>query len=367
MKVPFTNLRGEWDACKDKVLPEIERVMANGDFILRKDVEAFENAMAELLGVDHVVGVGSGTDALTLSLMALDLKPGSIVVLPGHTFAATLAAVRHAGLKPHLADVNLEGLLDLSMLPEMGGVSAIIPVHMNGRMVDLDALRKSLPDHVQILEDAAQALGSSVRGKAPGAHGDSRAACFSLHPMKILGAAGDGGFVATRNGAMAERLRSLRNHGQRKKGEHSEFGFCSRLDNLQAAILNAKLPLLAGRISDRRATADLYVKRLSGIPGLYFTFPHKEEVERVDTFSSFVIRSNRRDELRAYLRGREIETAIHWQVPLHRQPFMEGADISLPGLEAFSKTCLSLPIYPELLSWQKEYVADSVLEFFRGA
>jgi dTDP-4-amino-4,6-dideoxygalactose transaminase len=366
-KVPYVDLSEQFKALRQELIDEITRVMSSGNFILRDDVDRFEQNMANYLGVKHVIGVNSGTDALTLAVGALGLERGCEVITVAHTFVATVAAVVHIGGRPVLVDIKEDFNIDVQKVEQAitERTRAIIPVHLNGRMCQMDELEAIAEKYdLIIIEDAAQALGSMFKGKKAGSFG--AAGCFSLHPMKTLGCAGDGGFISTDDDRVANKIRLLRNHGQRSKTDIVCFGYNSRLDNLQAALLNVKMDYLDNNyIHRKREIAARYSVELFDLP---LTLPQGPDDDiYFDTYSSYVIRTTRQQHLFTYLREKSVEVFIHMPQPLYKHAKLGIPDRPLPVNEKICNEIISLPICPELTDDQVEYVIMSIREFFRCA
>lgn len=370
MAVPFLDLRAQFATIGQEMLAAIGPVVESQQFVLGPTVERFEAAAAEALGVPHAIGVASGTDAIWLSLRALDLGPGDEVVTSAFTFFATAGAVHNVGARPVFADIEPDTLnLDPAAVERAvtDRTRVLLPVHLYGQMADLDPLldlceRRGLA----LVEDAAQAIGAKgvVRGAWQAAGAVGRTGCFSFFPTKNLGGYGDGGLITTSDGALAARLRRLRVQGGERVYVHEEVGINSRLDALQAAILHAKLPHLAGWNEARRANAAWYDRRLAGIPQV------RTPVARPDRFHiyhQYTIRAERRDELKRHLDARGIGSMIYYPLPLHLQPcfrhlgYEEG---DLAESERAAAEVLSLPIFPELAHDQREEVAAAIEEFY---
>jgi len=365
-KVPFVNYPRHYERIKHLVMPAVERCLMQGDLILRKDTETFEENLAKFIGVKHAIGLNSGTDAIQLSLEAVGINKGDEVITTAHTFVATIAAIRHLGAKPVLADIE-ERTMNIStrsveklITPE---TKAIIPVHLNGRMCDMKRLLEISKD-IPIIEDAAQALGADQRREPAGSIGIT--GCFSFYPAKILGAAGDGGAIVTNNDEIAEMIRSLRDHCvDRRTKEITGYGYNSRLDNIQAAILNVKLRYLYEWIIRRREIAEQYHRGLKGLP---IKLPPKptENGEYYDVYQNYVIRTKpkERDKLEEYLDHNGIETMVSWRKPLHKHPALELTHYRLPVTEKVSETALSIPIYPELTDDEVETVIHTIRDYY---
>jgi len=364
-RVRFVNYPEQYRRLKPELDAAIQRVMENGDFILRQDVREFEERMAARLGVKHAIGLNSGTDALYLSLLALGIGPGDEVVTVAHTFLATVGAIVNCGATPVLVDVgddhNME--VDLAAQAVTSHTKAIIPVHLNGRMCDMSkvtALAESCG--LAVIEDAAQALGATFQGRTAGSYGAT--ACFSFYPAKILGTPGDGGMVVTNDDALARQLRGLRDNGRVNwQDQVIGYGFNSRLDNLHAAILNVKLGHLEEFLIRRREVARMYDKELSGMSGLYLPPPPSDDGPYYDVYQNYVVRTPRRDELAAYLKDKGVETLISWPIPMHHQQALNLRHFSLPRTESISREVLSLPMYPEMSDNDAQYVAGAVSAF----
>ncbi|MEK6820550.1 MAG: DegT/DnrJ/EryC1/StrS family aminotransferase, partial [Nanoarchaeota archaeon] len=266
-KVQYVDLSIQFKNLEKELTEVFKRVMSGADFILRDDVEKFEENIASYLGVKHVIGVNSGTDALFLALRAAGIGENDEVITVAHTFVASLASIVHNRAKPILVDIKEDFNIDVDKIEEAitKRTRAIMPVHLNGRACNMDKLMQIAEKHnLLIIEDAAQALGSAYRGRKVGSFGI--AGCFSAHPIKTLSCAGDGGFISTNNDEIAEKCRLLRDHGQKTKRDYVCFGYNSRLDNLQAAILNVKFKYLEDWIKKRREIAKIYSEKLADLP-----------------------------------------------------------------------------------------------------
>lgn len=367
-KVPFVDLPTQYRRLEREILGATREVMSRGDFILRGDLRQFEDNMASLLGVKYVVGVGSGTDALYVALRAAGVGPNDEVITVAFTCMATIAVIVHCGAKPILVDVgedyNMDvGLVEGAITPQ---TKAILPVHLNGRVCNMKGLMDIASKHkLIVIEDAAQALEASFKGQKAGTFG--LAGCFSLYPMKILGATGDGGFVATNDEALAERVHQLRDLGQRRTtGDVLCFGFNTRLDNLQAAILNVKLKYVPQWIARRREVAALYHQGLSHLQELKLPPPPQLQGHFFDVFQNYVIRAKERDRLVAYLEKCSIEVLVSWYLskPLHHHEALGLKHFLLPKTEQFAKEAVSLPLNSEISNEQVEYVIESITRFF---
>ncbi|TDA62655.1 DegT/DnrJ/EryC1/StrS family aminotransferase [Sulfuricurvum sp. IAE1] len=362
-RVPYVDLPSQYRRYGTELLETLQTIASSGQFILREEVSRFESEAARYLGVRYAVGVNSGTDALWLSLRAMGIAEGDEVITVSHTFVATIAAIVHVGAKPVLVDIAEDGNIDPEKIE--GAITprtkAIVVVHMNGKVCDMETIEPIALRHgLLILEDAAQAFGARYKERFAGSFGVCGA--FSFHPMKVLGCMGDGGLVTTDDEAVYRQLLLLRNHGQLSKSELVLFGYNSRLDNLQAAVLIKKLPYLEEELLERERVARYYQNGLGGIP--HVRLPAFHENGRRDVFSSYVIRAENRDGLFDYLMENGVEVAIHWKIPNHRQAQLGLDGFGLETTERYSAEILSLPIHPYLDESQTRYVVDKVIEFY---
>jgi dTDP-4-amino-4,6-dideoxygalactose transaminase len=363
VSVPFIDLPRQYRAIKDEIDGAVGRVIESGQFILGTEVAAFEREMAAYCHAAHGVGVANGTDALRLALEALGVRSGDEVITSPFTFVATAEMVSQTGARPVFADIEADGY-GLDPLDTARKITsrtkAIIPVHLYGDPAPMEPLMKLADAHgLAVIEDAAQSIGAESDGRRTGSIG--HVGCFSFFPTKNLGAYGDAGFVTTNDPALAERLGMLRQHGQRQRYVHEMLGFSSRLDEIQAAILRVKLRHLDTWTDARRAHARRYRQLLAGTP---VQLPPEREGDR-GVYHLFTIETPRRDELQTYLADAGIRTAIHYPVPLHRQPLYRGLGTGpLPNSERASRQVLSLPLFPELRPDELETVAAAVAAFF---
>jgi dTDP-4-amino-4,6-dideoxygalactose transaminase len=342
----------------------LDKTLAAGEHILGGEVEKFEKSFARLCGVKHALGVANGTDALVLVLRALGVGPGDEVITAPNSFVASAAAVALCGATPVFADVGPDQLLDARALERAitKKTKAVIPVHLTGKVCDMDAIgRVAKKRKLFVIEDAAQAVGAVYKGRKAGSFG--RAGCFSFHPLKNLNAAGDAGGIVTDDGALAAKLRLLRNHGLVSRNEVAFWGYNSRLDNLQAAILNSRLPRLSQVTAARRRNAELYRQGLSGIVDC-----PSDAKGGVDAYHLFVIQCDRRDALQKFLKANGISTAVHYPTPIHLQPAARRLGYKkgdFPETERQSARILSLPIHQYLTRAQLAHVVASIRRFYR--
>ncbi len=364
-KVPFVNYSLQYKIFKKEINSAIHDVLSRGDLILRKDVEKFEKNIASFIGTKFAVGVNSCTDALIFSLKAAGIKPKDEVITVSHTFFATIEPIVHCGAKPILIDVGEDFLMDMDKLELVitSKTKAIIPVHLNGRVCNMQKLMKIARKHnLIIIEDAAQALGAKFKEKMAGSFGLT--GCFSFYPAKILGAVGDGGIVVTNNKTYAEKIKLLRDHGRKTSNTIVLYGFTSRLDNLQAAILNVKFKYLPDWIQKRREIAEIYNKGLSDISEI--KLPLQSDGDFYDVYQNYVIKAKRRDELYKFLKDRGVETLIKDPIPVHFHKGLGLSHFRLPYSEQLAKEVISLPIYPELTLKQIEYVIECIYNFYKN-
>lgn len=364
MGVPFVDLKAQYRSIQGEIDAAIREVVESAAFVLGPAVEHFEREFADYLGVEEVVGVSNGTVALQLTMLALGIGPGHDVIVPAHTFIATAEAVSHVGARPVFVDVHRDTAnLDASLLPRAvtPNTRAIIPVHLYGQPADLEPiLRFAAERGLAVIEDACQAHGAHYRGRRVGSFG--RAGCFSFYPGKNLGAYGEGGAIATNDHELATRLRRLRDHGQTERYHHAEVGYNARLEGIQGAVLGVKLRYLDRWNLKRRAHAEIYREDLARSS---VTLPAEaESCESV--YHLFVVRSERRDELRRHLASREIQTGLHYPIPVHLQDAYAALghrEGDFPEAEAWARECLSLPMYAELTKAHLNEVIQGVKSF----
>ncbi len=346
LDVPMVDLHRQYLHLKAEIDAALHRTLDGTRFILGPEVEAFEREAAAYLGTRFAVSCASGTDALTLALRAAGIGPGDEVVTTPFTFIATAEAIRHVGATPVFVDINPE-TFNLSVEAVETALSprtrAVIPVHLFGQPADMGPLARLAEAHgLIVVEDCAQAFGAHLNGRRVGGFG--LAGAFSFFPSKNLGAYGDGGLIATDDQALDTRLRSLRNHGATAPYTHTEIGYNSRLDALQAAVLRVKLRHIETFNARRRAVAERYDAGLAELP---VQTPVRRTGHHV--FHQYTVLTDRRDALKTALQAAGVASAVYYPIPLHRQPvFQNGPVPSLPNAEAVAQRCLSLPIYPEL-------------------
>ena len=365
--IPFFNYKGAFTSREDEYLDFIRGIIRRGAFIQQQDLVDFESHLRQYLGVKHAFGVGNATDGLIMAWRAAGLMPGDEVILPSHTMVATAAAVHFAGGVPVLADCGRDHLIDPDSVEGLitPRTRAICPVQLNGRTADMDRLQTIADRHgLFILEDAAQALGSKFQGRFAGTFGV--AAAFSFYPAKILGCFGDGGAVVTNDDAVAERIALLRDHGRNDQGDVVMWGLNSRLDNMQAGILDIQLRDYHEIIDHRRTIAARYQATLGDLREL--TLPPAPGVDQrhFDVYQNYEIEADRRDQLREHLRLRGVGTIIQWGGKAVHQNVGLGFQISLPATERLFGRCLMLPMNMMVGVDDVEYIAGVIREFYRS-
>ena len=365
-RVPYVDFAAQYAEERAVIHACVEQVFSRGDFVGGAAVAELETAVAAYCGTAHAVALGSGTDALILSLRALGIGAGDEVITAPNSFVASASCIVHAGARPVFADVAGDQNLDPEQVEAAitPRTRAILPVHLTGRIAEMDALNEIAARHgLFVIEDGAQAFGSTWRGRRAGALGT--VGCFSTHPLKNFNAAGDGGFLTTDDPDLAARVRRLRSHGLSGRDTVMEWGFVSRMDTLQAAILTARLGRLEHVFERRRANAARYKSLLDP----RFVAMPPDRLHAADTFHTFVIQVDRRDELREWLAGQGIESFIHYPVPIHLQPAAAGLGYGagdFPVAEAQSRRILSLPVHQFLGAGQIDAVAAAVNDFCNG-
>jgi dTDP-4-amino-4,6-dideoxygalactose transaminase len=365
MNIPFVDLQSQYKALKEEVDAAVLAVMQRGDFVLGGAVTEFERVFADYCGAKYCVGVDSGYSALELIVRAYGIGPGDEVITAANTFIATTLAISNTGATPVLVDIDPQtynidpAKIAAAITPR---TKAIMPVHLYGQPVDMDPILAIARKHgLRVFEDAAQAAGARYKGRMVGSLGD--AAGFSFYPGKNLGAYGDGGAVVTNDAEIAEKVRLLRNIGQKVKYYHEVKGFNHRLDTMQAAVLLVKLPHLNGWNAERRRAAATYNDLLADLP--FVTPTTAAYAEHI--FHLYVVRVHNREALMDHLKERGIASGLHYPIPIHLQPayselgYKQG---DFPITEAYAETILSLPIFPELDDDKVAFVVDAIRDYF---
>lgn len=362
MNIPMVDLKGQFKALQQQIEAGFRDVCETTQFILGPRGKAFEEEVAAYCGVKHAIGVASGTDALHLALRAAGIGEGDEVITSPFTFIATAEAVSYVGGRPVFVDIDPATFnIDVSLIEAAitDKTRAILPVHLFGQSAELEPIAALCKKYnLKLIEDCAQSFGADYGGRKSGAYGDL--GCFSFFPSKNLGCYGDGGMVITNDDDFAREVNVLRNHGSRQRYHHSTIGYNSRLDELQAVVLRAKLPLLDGYNQGRRKNAHLYTERLKGSP----IVPPVEDGKGLHVYHQYTVLSPVRDQLHQALTAAGIASAVYYPIPLHQQDVYRDAYAScrLPVTEAVSAQVLSLPMYPELAEEQVHRVCDVLLE-----
>ena len=376
MKVPLLDLQAQMEPLKGEILSAIEEVVTSCRFIGGPKVEALQAEIADYSGTEHGIGVSSGTDALLVALMALDVGPGDVVVTTPYSFFATAGAISRLGATPAFVDINPtsynmdpEALRAYAAAHGSDRVKAVIPVHLYGQCADMDEILQIAGEmEAAVIEDAAQAIGAAYRqsdGVVKSAGSMGHVGCFSFFPSKNLGGLGDGGMVVTSDDDLAARIDKLRNHGGFPKYYHELIGGNFRLDALQAAAISVKLSHLDSWHRARQRNASVYDDLLSDVADI--TTPSVSQSREYHIYNQYVIRGPRRDALRQHLADNGIGTEIYYPVPFHLQACFEGLGYQpgdFPYAEAAANESLALPIYPELTEEMQAYVADQVRGFY---
>lgn len=365
-RIPLVDLFAQYKLIKKEIDESIKRVLIKTDFIMGEEVAEFEEKFRNFLGVKHAFGVSSGTDAIHLALLACGLKEGDEVIIPSHTFTATAEPVIWIKAKPVFAEINKDsftispGDIEKKITSK---TKAIIPVHLYGQPADMTSIIKLARKYkLKIIEDCAQAHGAVINNKMVGVIGDAGA--FSFYPGKNLGAYGDAGAVVTNDDDVARTVSLLRNHGRKEKYTHEKIGYGNRLDTLQASVLTAKIKHLHDWNSLRRKMASHYREKLSGISQISspMSFASQKSV-----YHLYVIKAEKRDLLRQFLKNNGIETGIHYPIPLHLQPaykFLGYKKGDFPVTEHIAGEIISLPLYPEITVKQVNFICKCIEKFY---
>ncbi len=393
MKIPLLDLQPQLDLLREEILQVVTEVIDSKQYILGPQVEQLEETVAEYCGTKHAVGVSSGTDALLISLMGLDIGPGDLIVTTPYSFFATMGSILRTGARPVFVDIDpysynisTDHLRDILSEDAQSAkrIKAVLPVHLYGQCADMSTIMEIADRYDKpVIEDAAQAIGAEYPFLNGGttqwkkAGGMGLAGCFSFFPSKNLGGIGDGGMVVTSDSTFADKLRSLRNHGSAPKYYHSMIGGNFRLDPIQAAVLKVKLPYLENWHQERRKNSDYYgnLFREAGLADTLIRLPEALYKEAKDSaehnfhiYNQFVIKLPKRDDLREYLGENDIGCEIYYPLCLHQQACLHpfGYDQqSFPEAEKAAAETLALPIYPELTEEMQEYVVSKIAEFYR--
>ena len=370
MQISFSALVKQHEALLPELMSSVEKVFRSGAFVLGKDVEIFEQRFADYHQRKYALGVNSGTDALILPLRALGIGLGDEVITTVNTFITTVSSIALVGAKPVLVDAADDDNIDILQIEKhiTEKTKAILPVHWTGRPCQMDKIVE-LADkyHLKIIEDCAQAISARYNGQLVGTFG--QVGSFSLHPFKTLNACGDAGIILTDDEKLMDAMIALRQNGLSKVGVCEHWSNNSRLDTLQAAVLNVKFNYFEDWTKKRIQIASAYDESLNGISELKLPRLPNSNVHSV--FHTYIIHAQQRDELQQYLKNKGIETRIHYQVPIHKQPVAERtlgyAEGSFPQMDYISKHALSLPIYPELEDQELDYIVQTIRSFYCSA
>jgi dTDP-4-amino-4,6-dideoxygalactose transaminase len=365
LSIPFFPYANLFRAQEEELMAVMADVCRRGAYIMQKDCREFEQNLAAFMGVRHAFGVANGTDALIIGLKAVGIGPGDEVILPSHTYIATAGAVHMVGATPVLAECGPDHMLDAADAEQRitPRTRAIMPVQVNGRTCDMDALAAVAVRHgLHIVEDAAQGLGSRFNGRSAGTFG--LFGTISFYPAKLLGCFGDGGAIVTNDDAIAEQVALLRDHGRNDAGRVVAWGYNSRLDNLQAALLNHKLKSFPRDIERRRAIAALYQAGLGDLPEIVLPPAPGTDPRHFDVYQNYELEADRRDQLKAYLEAEGVRTIIQWAgTPVHQ--FSElGFTVQLPKTDRFFTRCLMLPMNMALSDEEVSYIVATIRRFY---
>jgi len=361
--VKYINFPLQYKKIKTELFRTIENVFESGNFILGSEVEKFEKNFAKYCETKYALGVGNGTSALFLVMKALGIGNGDEVITASNSFLATAGAIVAAGAKPVFVDADDDYNINPNLIEKAitKKTKAILPVHLTGRPASLDKILEIADKNkIYLIEDAAQAVGAKYNGKKVGSFGI--AGCFSLHPLKNLNAYGDGGVITVKDKQLYENLKKMRNHGLKNRDECDFFAFNSRLDELQASILNVKMKYLDKWTKKKREIASFYQKKLSNIVKVPLDKSNEYAV-----YHTFIIQVNKRDKLQKFLLQKGIETKIHYPIPIHLQraaQYLGYKKGDFPKAEKQAEKILSLPIYPELKEEQLELVVKEIRNFY---
>ena len=368
-KIPYVNLIKQSKIEKKEIFNSLKNIFKKGEFILGNEVEFFEKKVCNYLKIKNCIALNSGTDALTLGLHLLGIKKGDEVITPPNSFVATTAAIVHLGAIPIFADVKNDQNLDPKDIEKKinKNTKAIMPVHLSGHPCEMDKIKNLSEKYkIPIIEDAAQAIGSKYKNKFVGTFGE--VGCFSAHPLKNLNAIGDSGYLVTNNNTLAKKARLLRNHGIEKRNKILKFGYVSRMDNLQAAVLNLRFKKLNKIIFKRRSNAKLYIKYLKNLNNIILP---KEEKSDFHTYHTFVIQAEKRNALKKYLEKKGISTAIHYPYLIfdqlaYKKKFKPINSINFPISLKLSKKILTLPINQFIKNNEIKRICDEIKNFYRN-
>jgi len=363
MKIPYVDLKKQWAEEKAKLLPIITKTLSAGAYVIGDEVNKFEKNIASICKRKYAVAFNSGTDALTIGLILLGVRRGDEVITPPNSFISSTSAIVHIGAIPVFADVLSDQNIDPIEIEKKitKKTKAIMPVHLTGRVCKMNEIKKISKIHkIPIIEDAAQSIGSKYFNQNSGSFGDI--GCFSVHPLKNLNACGDGGFFVTNNFKFYKKAKILRNHGLEDRNKVKNFGYISRMDVLQASILNYRIKTLNTTILKRRDNAKFYFKY---IDKKFYKLIEEKQYER-NTYHTFVMQTPKRTKLINFLKSKGIGTAIHYPIPIHLQEaskFLKYKKGDFPITEEQSKTILTIPIHQNLTKKEMKYIVFNLNKF----
>jgi len=366
MKIPYVNLSKQYLKEKKKLLSIIDKVLKSGQYVGGDEVKRFEKNIASLIKTKYCIALNSGTDALTLGLHSLGVRKNDEVITTSNSFIASTAVIVHLGAKPIFVDVKKDQTINPTLIEKSitKKTKAIMVVHLTGRICDMDKIIPIAKKYnIPIIEDAAQAIGSRYKNKYAGTFG--KIGCFSAHPLKNLNALGDSGYLTTNSTKIAKLIKDVRNHGMTNRNKIKNFGYVSRMDNLQAAVLNFRLRNLKSIIKKRRKNAVIYSKNLNK----KYVFIPPETKKEFNTYHTFVIQVSKRDKLKQYLKSKGIETSIHYPIPIHLQPALKKFKYRYSNLsqtEKQSKKIITLPINQFLNKSEIQKICFEVNNFYEN-
>jgi dTDP-4-amino-4,6-dideoxygalactose transaminase len=366
-QIPFFNYPALFAPEEQELMALLREVLSRGAYILQKDLKEFEAALARYLDVKHAFGMADGTNAIVLALRAAGIGPGDEVIVPSHTFIASVYPIKALGATPVLVECGDDHLMDpksaaAAVTPK---TKAIVPVHLNGRTCNMAAIQEIATRHgLAIVEDAAQGLGSKFRGKHAGTFG--LAGTFSFYPAKSLGCFGDGGALVTNDDKVAEKMEMWRDHGRNKEGIVADWGTNCRLDNVQAAVLSFKLKKFDAAVARRREIASIYDRRLSKIDGLILPPGPDAHPDHYDVFQNYEMQAVRRDELRAYLESHGVRTLLQWGGHAVHQFKNLGFNVALPKTTLMTSRFIMLPMNTSLVDDDVNYICDVIEQFHKA-
>lgn len=364
MKIPYVNLNLQWKKEKKQLIKIINQTLENDNWVGGRNINKFEKNISKICNTKYAVGLNSGTDALTFGLYLLGVRRGDEVITIPNSFIASTSTIVHVGAKPVFVDVLSDQTMDPSLLEKAitKKTRAIMPVHLTGRISEMNEINKIAKKYnIPVIEDAAQSIGSKYYNKPSGSLGSI--GCFSAHPLKNLNAIGDAGYLTTNNKKIYEKVIELRNHGMINRNKIKNFGYVSRMDNLQAAVLNYRIKNLKNVIQKRRENFNFYKKYLDP----KYVFIPTEKKYQFNTYHTFVVQVNKRDQLKKYLKKNKVSTVIHYPIPIHLQPaarFLRYKKGSFKNTEHQAKKILSLPINQFLTKNEIKFISEKINYFY---